>query len=304
MRAETAVDRPERVTPMPEATGRTLLDIDPVTFRGNFEHTPFLIGHHLVDHPLLTLPSLIELSRRLPEENIEYNAGNVTVNQDRNLTPRTGLSSEETIRRIEDCCSWMVLKYVEQDRAYHELLLHCLREVQQYSEAVTPGMCQPEAFIFVSSPGSVTPYHMDPEYNFLLQIRGTKTVHLFDPRDPELVSELDCERYFAGAAQRNMVFKDEFQAKAKTFALSPGAGLYFPVTAPHWVQNGDAASISFSITFRTPGLERRTLIHNVNAYLRGWGCDPTPFGESRFKDGLKYSLYRMWRRTKRLLGKT
>ena len=31
-----------------------------------------------------------------------------------------------------------------------------------------------EAFIFISSPNTVTPYHMDPEYNFLLQIRGTK----------------------------------------------------------------------------------------------------------------------------------
>jgi len=40
-----------------------------------------------------------------------------------------------------------------------------------------------QAFIFVSSPEAVTPLHMDPEHNFLLQVRGLKTLHLFDPND-------------------------------------------------------------------------------------------------------------------------
>ena len=44
-----------------------------------------------------------------------------------------------------------------------------------------------EGFIFVSSPGSVTPYHIDPERNFLLQVRGNKTMHMFDGSDRSLL---------------------------------------------------------------------------------------------------------------------
>jgi cytochrome P450 len=41
----------------------------------------------------------------------------------------------------------------------------------QFSEPLAPGMCQREGFIFISSPGAVTPFHLDPEHNFLLQIK-------------------------------------------------------------------------------------------------------------------------------------
>jgi len=50
-------------------------------------------------------------------------------------------------------------------------------------------MCEREAAIFVTSPGSVTPYHMDKEINFLLQIRGTKTISVFSASDREVLSE-------------------------------------------------------------------------------------------------------------------
>jgi hypothetical protein len=78
-------------------------------------------------------------------------------------------------------------------------------------------------------------------------------------------------------------------------------GLHFPFTFPHWVQNGPSVSISFSITFRTPDLERRAMVYNVNAWLRRWGLRPTPPGQSRWRDALKHIALRMGRRTRRLL---
>jgi hypothetical protein len=300
MRTATAVA--ETSVPLPAPSATRLLDIDATAFRANFDRRPFLIGHRLCDHPLFALPRLIELSQKLPPTNVEYNGGKLAVSQDPTLTPRNGLSIEETIRRIEECCSWMVLKYVEKDDAYRDLLHHCLAEVAKHSEPLHPGMQLAQAFIFISSAGSVTPYHMDPEHNFLLQIRGSKTVHLFDPRDRSLVTEQDLECFYGGA-HRNMAFKDEFQAKAMAFDLQPGQGLHFPVTAPHHVKVGPAYSISFSITFRTPDLERRAMIHNVNAYLRHKGFTPRPVGASRWRDALKYQTYRVWRRTRRLLGR-
>ena len=292
---------PARTTTQVEANER-LLDIDAAEFRACFDRRPFLIGHHLVDHPLFALPRLMELSRTLPAENVEYNAGNIPISLAPELTPRNGLSPEETIRRIAECKSWLVLKYVEHDEHYLALLHRCLDEVRVHSEPSHPGMCKAEAFIFITSPGSVTPYHMDPEHNFLLQIRGSKIVNLFDPRDRTILSDEELERFYDGA-HRNMVFKEEYQAKAWQYELKPGFGLHFPVTAPHYVRNGPEVSVSFSITFRTPDLDRRSMVHNFNSWLRRRGLTPAPVGAHPWREGMKFFVCRALRRVRRLFGK-
>jgi len=104
----------------------SLLQIDSQRFQERFDRQPFLVRHRLDDHPLFSLPRLIELARALPEDQVEYNAGDVPVSLDPTRTPRTGLSIDETIRRIEECRSWMVFKNVERDPAYAALLDTCL----------------------------------------------------------------------------------------------------------------------------------------------------------------------------------
>lgn len=281
---------------------RSLLEIEPGEFRQKFTNTPFLIGHRLCDHPLFELDSLLELGRRLPESCIEYNAGNIPVSMDQTVTPRTGLSAEETIRRIAECKSWMVLKYVENDPIYRQMLEQCLAEVRPYSEPIAPGMRKPHGFIFISSPGSITPYHADPEHNFLLQIRGNKIVHQFDARDRSLLSEQELERFY-GDHVRNLTFKEEYRKKAWVFDLQAGQGLHFPVTYPHFVQNGPEVSVSFSITFRTPDLDRRTAAYQFNNGMRKRGLSPSPVGKSAWKDSLKYQAMRVWRKAAGIFAK-
>src|SRR5262249_45869621 len=112
-----------------------LLEIDASIFKGSFNRRPFIIRHRLAVHPLFNLTRLVELARSLPAEDVEYNAGNIPINQDPDLTPRTGLSIEETIYRIEQCRSWMALKRVERDPEYRDLLDQCLDEIQALSES-------------------------------------------------------------------------------------------------------------------------------------------------------------------------
>lgn len=272
------------------------LKIEPAGFRANFNRQPFLIGHHLAEHRLFELPRLVELMKSLPEQSVEYNAGDIPMSLDPQLTPRNGLSAEETIRSIEECRSWMVLKDVQQDAEYRALLDECLAEVRPHSEPLFPGMRHAQAFLFVTSPNSVTPYHIDPEHNFLLQIRGAKTVYLFDGRDRALLQEEELE-YFYAVKPRNLPFREENRDKAWVFDLQPGLGLHFPVTYPHWVQNQDAVSISFSITFRTPDLERRRSVYAMNYRLRQRGWRPAPFGRSPWIDAAKYQFQRVWLKT-------
>jgi hypothetical protein len=269
----------------------SLLAIHHGTFQAQFARTPFLLPHHLSGHELFSLARLVELSKRLPASLVEYNAGEVPVGLDPAHAPRNGLSPDETIRRIAECRSWLVLKNVECDQEYGLLLEACLAEVRAASARLTDGMRDPRAFIFVSSPGAVTPYHMDPEENFLLQIRGTKTMSVFDRTDRAVVSECQIERFLTGA-HRNLAWCDDFQRRARTFELRPGVALHVPFAAPHWVQNGPEVSISFSITFNTRASTRTLHAHRMNARLRRWGVVPAPVGRSALRDGVKQLLSR------------
>lgn len=278
------------------------LEIDAETFRANFNRNPFVIGHKLSGHPLFSLPSLIELSKRLPEDCVAYNAGDIPVGQGLYKGPRTGLSIQETIRRIEECRSWMVLKFVERDAEYRELLDSCLDQVQLLSEPLAPGMRKREGFIFISSPGSVTPYHMDPEYNFLLQIRGAKTVNIFDGADRSVLSEEELEQFYADpAGEYNLSFKEEYRSKAMKFEISPGLGLHFPATAPHWVENGPEVSISFSITFENAALYRRSIVYTANSRLRRFGIRTAPAGRSALRDSAKFYSFLALGRMRRFI---
>lgn len=273
----------------------SLLSFDEQEMLSKFSQVPFLIAHRLSDHPLFSVGSILELSKRLPEQCIEYNAGELPISSEQIETPMTGLSIDETIRRIEECKSWMVLKYVEQDPAFRDVLETCLEELKPYTEQIAPGMSCPQAFVFLTSPGSVTPYHIDPEHNFLLQIHGWKEIHQYDGRLKSILSEEDLEHFYADKG-RNLQYDEAYEQNSWTFRLNAGLGLHFPVTYPHYVQNGDEVSISFSITFRTPDLDRRQALYKYNSKRRDQGGTPPAVGSKPMRDEMLYQYYRVMRK--------
>ena len=268
-----------------------LIDLDREVFAAYFDKKPFHIRHSLGDHPLFALPRLIELARKLPEAYVEYNAGTLPVGVRADQTPRNGLSPEETVRRIAGNGSWMVLKNVQQDPEYGALLERCLEQVAEQAGSAMPRMTRREGFIFLSSPGAVTPFHLDPEHNFLLQIRGTKTVSMWDRDDRFVLPDAELEKFYAAFVHRNLPWRDVFQTTAWVVPLQPGQGLHFPVAVPHWVKNGPEVSISFSITFRSESSHRRELIHRANARLRRLGLSPRPPGRSVLLDSAKRAAF-------------
>jgi len=287
----------------PEQRQARLLDFEAQTFRSNLNRLPFMVQHSLAGHALLSLPRLVELSRRLDAAQVKYNDGKLAVADDLEAAASNGLSIEETIRRIEYQCSWMVLKNVQSDPEYRELLHQCLAEIRVHSETLDPGMCDPRAFVFISSPGSVTPFHIDPEINFLLQIRGSKTMNIFDPLDREILPEQTLELFSLAENLGVVKYRQQFESRAFVAQLSPGTGVHCPVTAPHWVKNGPEVSISFSITYRTPSTQRRRNLYWMNAQLRRFGLSPSPVGSSPWRDNVKYQAFRSLTKGKRLLSK-
>ena len=278
-----------------------LIKVDPEIFRAYFDRKPFHVRHALAEHPLFALDRLMELARKLPEQYVEYNAGALPVGVRPENTPRNGLSAEETVRRIAECGSWMVLKRVEQDSDYGALLDQCLDEVAGQAGPSAPRTLRREGFIFLSSPGAVTPFHLDPEHNFLLQIRGTKTVSMWDREDRFVLPDSELEKFYAAFEHRNLPFRDVFQTTAWKVPLEPGQGLHFPVAVPHWVQNGPEVSISFSITFRSESSHARELVYRANAKLRKLGLSPRPPGQSILLDSTKRAAFAALLELKRAL---
>ena len=88
-------------------------------------------------------------------------------------------------------------------------------------------MTSAQAFIFITSPGSVTPYHIDPEHNFLLQVHGSKTVRMLDGSDRDVLSDRELEGFYADQG-RNLEFDESNQESGWKFLLEPGMGLHFP----------------------------------------------------------------------------
>jgi len=278
------------------------LEIARDTFRSHFNRRPFLFGHRLAHHPLFELPRLAALSRALHGRWIEYNDGRLPVSVPNQADiVYTGLTTEESIRRTHEVCSWVALKRTEQFPEYAAVLDACLDEIAPLAAPLEPGMCEREAAIFVSSPLSVTPYHVDHEINFLLQLRGSKTVHVFDAGDRQVLTERELEQYFCGTGLlRNLRLRRQYAHRARVFELRAGMALHIPSTAPHWVENGAQTSVSLSVSFKTRALLRRADVHRMNALLRRLGFEPSRCSAYPARDYLKHQTYRALRRVRRL----
>ena len=264
-------------------------------FAENYPETPHLLSHALRDHPLLTLDALARLGERLPEASVEYNKGDLPVGIDPALVPVNGLSIGDTIRMVDSCQSWAVLKNIEQDADYAALLLSLLGELKPIIETKTGAMMKPQGYIFVSSPNAVTPYHFDPEHNILLQLRGTKVMTQFPAGDARFAPDETHEGYHTGG-HRNLVWRDELAAGGTAWRMAAGDALFVPVMAPHHVKNGPEPSISLSITWRSDWSFAEADARAFNAVLRRIGVQPKAPGRFPAQNGGKAIAWRAMRK--------
>lgn len=246
-----------------------------------FGVAPTMVRHSLTDHPLLTRDAMVNLAQVMPSDLIEHHLG-----RDLGLLmPDLGWDimhapPVEVAENIEHNGTWMVFWHVEK-MAEYRALLHEILDPVMASMGSREGEAQPpEGYIFFSAPSCVTPAHVDPEHNFLLQVRGTKDFVAGSYPD-ELTRQRTAERYYHGAAHRNL---DWMPPEALVAHLEPGTGVYSPYLCPHWVNTGDELSISFSATFQTSRRQRWGAVHRFNGRLRRLGLSPRPPGRSAARD--------------------
>ena len=142
---------------------------------------------------------------------------------------------------------------------------------------------------------------MDPEHNFLVHLEGTKCMTLFDKSDRRIVSDEDIERTYT-QGHRKLKFDPGLEQYATRFELQPGQALHVPISAPHYVINGDAPCISLSVTFATPRTMRRGRILKVNHHLRKLGLSPSPPEQRIARDAFKSALGSVYQGARSLIG--
>lgn len=269
-----------------------LIEADAAKFRLSLNRASFLFRHRLATHKLFELPQLVRLAERMLAQG---QLSTFVVLGGQSASASSKISSmpaqrklAEAVAQIADGKYWLKLSSADAaDPDYKEVLDRILREIEELSgEPLHEQITWSALTVFLASPRMVTPYHIDHESNFLLQVRGEKDVSLFDQCDRSLLTEEEIEDFYIGNFEAAH-YRESLQPRGTVYRLAPGLAVHNPPLGPHWVQNGDDVSISVSIGFCQRSLDRRARVYQVNRYLRRLGLKPNPPGVSRLSDGLK-----------------
>jgi hypothetical protein len=265
---------------MPDDTAnRPLINVD----WSRFDHSRVqAVTHRLVGHPLLDPSQLVELGKRLElVGRVRTHTNQVTAGTPFNHAPSLHpnmKSADETLRNIKDAGAWMSLLNVQTDDVYRTLVDAVLDSVKPEVDRIDPGMCYRGGWIFVTSPKTVTPFHMDFEHNFILQIHGRKRLYVWEPTDTVAVSEHARELFHYKRSRDLIVWREELRERAHVFDLEPGQGAFMPTTSPHMVENGEGPSITASFTFYTDWTRKRANLYRAHGRLRELGISPPAIG--------------------------
>ena len=257
-------------------------------FPPTYNRSTFMFRHGLSGHPLLQLPSLIDLAGRLEKYDGCYwsnGSVNVTDRWEKGADRRQPLRN--TLENIEQNDSLVILKFGVHDPIYGPLFRDILSLIIRLArperiEDVLVG----RVTILIASPHRTTAYHVDLDVNYLFQVAGDKFFAVFDQTDRTLVTDEELECFFNGDLSAAH-FKPDREADATTYDLKAGFGVHVPWLAPHWARNGEQVSIAVSCNFDLAPLERLSAIYKTNHRLRGIGLKPRSPRDGSWADDAK-----------------
>ena len=273
------------------------------TFQTAFDRKPFFFSHSVHTSELFSWPMLSSLAARAEAKagGYYFESGDTTPGQKWRGVPE-GKSLADVLEHIGESNSLIMLKRVQEYDEYRAFLNTCMEELGGLCNVdLKSSYRDPVMTILITSPKRVTPYHIDGEANFLLQIRGAKTVHIFNGGDSEVLTDVELEKFWSGADTKAPQYREHLESKAWRFEISPGSGVSNPVIFPHWVENGSEISVSLSINFKRV-VDTAADAYRVNHTLRKMGLKPTRPGRSAMLDGIKSGSYRAARSLKRLMS--
>ena len=269
-----------------------VIEPDP-KFRNDFNHNSFLFSHSLVGNPLFELPRLTQLAEFLIKKegpsSVRWKNADAPVDAKwAQLPPSEQVANvSDAIRNLQASGSWVVLYRVQNDPEYSAILEQALDDIEEMiGRPLRPEITWKDSYIFMASPHALTPYHIDHETAFLMQVHGNRMAYLWDQKDPSVLTQEEIENYYMGDLGAG-TYREENKDKAYAYHMDAGKGVHHPVLAPHYYKNGDDYSVACGVHLCLRDVDQMGRAYQVNSMLRKFGLKPTPPGVSPGKDKLK-----------------
>ena len=240
---------------------------------------------HLDDR--VTLAAVADLADRLPRQSVIADTAAQPLLVPQGGPPRGALDRPgDVIRDMRNANAWLTLLNVEADPGMAELMNANLNQLESGMIARQGNrrgkMRKRVAFVFVSSPNSVTPVHFDIEHSLLMMVSGKKTVSI-GRFESDAVRRHEVDRYWDGSHGRI----ENLPPEVATYTMTPGRAVYIPPGTPHWVHNGPDISLSVTLTYFTAATVRENRIEDFNSHLRRRHMKPREPGHSAIVDTAK-----------------
>jgi mannose-6-phosphate isomerase-like protein (cupin superfamily) len=282
-----------------QPAGQVSKTIGQIPFDDAFPGRSVGFVHDLYLDDRLTLAAVADLADRLPRRSVIADTAEQPLLVPQGGPPRGALERPgDVIRDLHNANAWLTLLGVEDDPGMAELMNTQLDQLES-GMAARQGkrvkMRKRVAFVFVSSPNSVTPVHFDIEHSLLMQVSGCKTVSI-GRWESDAARRHEVDRYWEGSHGRIEAVPPEVAA----YTLTPGRAVYIPPGTPHWVHNGPDISLSVTLTYFTAATVRENRVESFNAHLRRRHMNPREPGRSAAVDTAKVCVLGAWMAGRRL----
>ena len=207
--------------------------------------------HDLHHDDRLTLAAVADLADRLPRRSVIADTATQPLLVPQGGPPRGVLERPgDVIRDLQNANAWLTLLMVEEDPGMADLMNTHLDQLESgisAKQGKRVKMRKRGAFVFVSSPNSVTPVHFDIEHSLLMQVSGCKTVSI-GRWENDAARRHEFDRYWDGSHGRI----ETLQPEAAAYTMTPGRAVYIPPGPASWCTRPPPVAGSRSARGRRP----------------------------------------------------
>jgi len=270
------------------------------------------LRHNFSGHPGLTIEALRGLANRLQardRSHVKFIDPSARV--DSRLHHRTDAPDGRTIDQVFDSLdtpgTYIAIYEAQADPEFRQVVDDVIGAGKRLLSGDHAEIFDTDAYVFISCAPTVTPFHIDRENNFFLQLRGTKHMSVWQPDDRETVPEAAVEGWIVHQTLEDVVLDEARLPHAAIDGdLESGEGVFMPPTSAHMTQTetpGGEVSVSVGFVFYSKASKRRANIHAWNAIQRRLGLTPASPGTRSLVDSVKFVLGHVSIRALSAIGK-
>ena len=259
-------------------------------FYDAFNRASFLFDHDLYRHPLYDIAGLTALARRVGPHQASWSNRPAGLDDAWEHLEARERSLEAAVAGIETSNTLVVLRGIEDDPMFGPIFASIVAEMTgQIGPELQTDLVSGRGALSITSPRRVTGYHIDGHATFLLQLRGSQAISVYDGSDRGVMPEAELENFYAGDPL-GARFKEDHQGTPLVTEFQPGMGIHIPAEWPHWIRNGNALSVTMRISYELRSGMHRAQLYKANHRLRRLGISPSPPGAHHWRDAGKAAL--------------